>query len=431
MNLLTAHPGQAPSGALVPPTRTASPAPSRDLKTTARQLAKRGQKALRVARVSAAAGLRAIPVVRESLHIPSNGTFQIHSSSSEGVRIHMLSPEHTFDRPVPHMPFEREVHERFTLEQRGTYHSTFVAELNRGRFWGHYGGAVFTRNGQLVPAVSKDVWGTRLHSAFTRARLPSPEWLPGKTLCLTTPEATANFHHWMVDLLPRIGMIERAGYELADFDRVLIKHRNLPFQRETLRRAGIDERRIRIVDDQTHIEAETLVVPSMHLADIRVPAEDMRYTRGLFVPEEPSIGAGWRRLWVGRADAAYRRVLNLDELRPLLDRYGFEEVAMSRYSVEEGARLFSEAAVIMGPNGSALANLLFAHPNCKVIEFFAPEWVVCYNWMIAANLGMDYTAMIGEGPRPPKGTLPRNLEQDIVLRQDQFAQVLADALPNG
>jgi capsular polysaccharide biosynthesis protein len=432
MNLLTAMPGQLPGGAIstaAPRARKTLAEPT--LKERTRQFAKRGQKALRVARVTAAAGLRAIPVVRDSLHIPRNETFSIHSSHSDGVRIHMIAPERRFERPLPHMPEETDVHFRFTQENRGTYGATFVAELTRGRIWGHYGGSVFTRNGQLIPLLSKDVWGPRLHSAFARARLPNPEWLPGRTLSLITPEASANFHHWMVDLLPRIGMVERAGYSLQDFDRILIKYRGLPFQRETLRRAGVDERRIMVVSDDSHLEAETLVVPSMHMEDVRVCPEDMRYVRSLYLPSEPAPGTAWRRLYVGRSDAEYRRLLNRETFTPLFERYGFEEVAMSRYSVEEGAKLFSEAAVIIGPNGSALANLLFAHPECKVIEFFAPEWVVCYNWMIATNMGLDYTAMIGDGARPPAGTLPRQLRQDIAIEPSRLERVLADILPHG
>jgi capsular polysaccharide biosynthesis protein len=430
MNLLTAIPGtghEQPIGTR--PSRGDNKPPLlSELKDRTRRAAKAGQKLLRVARVHANAALRAVPVLREGLHIPANRMFPVRTSAMDGVKIHVVEPEHAYERPLPHMPGESEVHYCFTAEHRGTYHGSFVAELSRGRIWGYYGGSVFTRNGQLIPALSKDIWGPRLHSAFTRSRLPRPEWLPGKTLSLLTPEASGNFHHWMVDVLPRIGFVQRAGYSLKDFDRILLKYRGLPFQKETLRRAGIDEKRIMVVDDDTHIEAETLVVPSMHMADVRVSPGDMEIVRRFFLREEPPRGSAWRRLYVGRSDAAYRRVSNANELNAVLEKYGFEEVAMSRYTVEEGARLFSEASIIVGPNGSALANLLFAPRDCRVVEFFAPKWVVCYNWMIAANLGMDYTALIGRGARPPHGTLPTDLKQDIDLDVDLFERVLREKL---
>lgn len=399
------------------------------LKDGVRRFAKTGQKAARILQVNALGAVRAVPALRNALHLPRNRMAETVSSAADGVRIHRVAPEERYERALPRMPGETEVHEIFRREHRGTYHPTFVAELNRGRIWCNYGGSVFTRNGHLIPDLSKDIWGPRLHSALASVRLPSPEWLPGRTLSLVTPEASGNYHHWMMDLLPRLGFLERAGFSPRDFDHVLVKYRALPFQKESLRRCGIEEARIRVVNDDTHIEAETLVVPSLHLADVRVPPADMRYVRRVFLPQEPRPGTAWRRLYVGRADAAYRKVTNADGLAKLLAKYRFEEVAMSRYSLEEGAKLFSEAAVVMGPNGSALANLLFAHPECRVVEFFAPGWVVCYNWMIAANLGLDFTALIGRGERPPPGTLPQELKADIDLDLDQLEDVLRGIAP--
>lgn len=430
MNLSSAISGSAApaSAASLRPSRPAAKSSWKYLKPQSIRLAKQAQKALRIARVHAASTLRALPVVRDSLHLPRNDVHPVRSSPGEGVRIRVVSPEDTFVRALPFMPGEAETHDLFVREQRGRTHATFVAELHRGRLWTFYGGSVFTREGRLIPSLSKDVWGPRLHSAFARTRLPKPEWLPGRTLSLITPEAAGNYHHWMMDLLPRIGMLQRAGYSLSEFDRVLLKCRGLPFQKETLRRAGLDERKIVLVGDNQHLEAETLIVPALHMEDMRVNADDTRFVRQLFLPEEPAPGAAWRRLYVGRSDAAYRRVINKPDIRPILDRYGFEEVTMSKLTVEEGARLFSEAAIVAGPNGSALANVLFAHPDCRVIEFFAPGWVVPYNWMIGANLGLSYTVLIGRGNRPAPGSLPRELRQDIDLVPEQLEIAIAEAV---
>ena len=419
---------QVTSGSSLPSQPTPPPSSLKRLKDGSRRLAKTGEKVLRLARVQLLGGVRALPVTRNALHLPCNDLFEIKSSPRDGVKIHRVSPEQPYTRAVPEMPGETEVHEQFAKESRGVYGASFVAELARGRLWGNYGGVVFTRNGHLVPALSKDIWGPDLHSAFAVARLPRPEWLPGRTLSLVTPEASSNYHHWMIDLLPRVGILQRAGFEARDFDHVLLKYKALPFQRETLRRCGIDEKRIRVVADNAHIEAEHLVVPSLHLADVRVSADDLQFVRRLFVPTEPPPKAARRRLYVGRSDAAYRRVTNQAELSRLLEKYGFEEVAMSRYSVEAGAKLFSEAEIIVGPNGSALANLVFAHSKAKVIEFFAPGWIVCYNWMIGANLGLPFTAIIGRGDRLPRGALPRDLKQDIDLDLALVENVLRTAL---
>jgi capsular polysaccharide biosynthesis protein len=393
-----------------------------------RRLIKNAEKQVRTGRIRATACLRELAVLRSALNLPRNDFFSLHNSADDGVELRLVEAEQSFVRKLPHMPGEAAPHWIFRTECQGTFPASFVAAFTRGRFWGYYGGSVFTEDGRLVPELSKDVWGEGLHSALLRARLPKPQRLTGSTLSLVTPEAAGNYHHWTVDLLPRAGLAIRAGYKLQEFDHVLIKDRGLPYQLEGLRRLGIDEGKIIRVTDDLHVQADHLVVPSVRHDNTRVGPGDLRFTRSLYLPQEPTPAAARRRLYISRRDASFRRVSNEAEIMPLLHERGFEEVAMSKLSVAEQAKLFSEAAVLVGPNGSALANLAFANPACRVIEFFAPGWVVGYNWMLSELVGLDYTAIIGEGARPPEGTLPCEVKQDIRLDVTKLKAVL-DLLP--
>lgn len=393
-----------------------------------RRYAKRAEKLLRIGRVHALSCAREFAWSRARLNLPRNDTFPLIASEPDGVAIRLVEPETPFNRPVPYMPGELEPHESFLKEQRGSFPATFVAEIKNGRFWGYYGGSVFTADGRLIPELSKDVWGPQLHSAFVRSRLPRATRLAGRTLSLVTPEAASNYHHWTVDLLPRAGLVQRAGYNFADFDHVLIKHSGLPYQEEGLQRLGIDKSKVIRVEEDLHVEAETLVVPAVRHDNTKVSRSDMEFVRRLYLPEEPSPRSARRRIYVSRRDASFRRVINEEAFMPLLKEHGFEEIAMSKMSVAEQARVFSEAQFLVGPNGSAFANLVFANPACHVIEFFAPGWVVGYNWMICANFGLPYTAIVGDGPRPAPGSLPREIKQDIFLDLQALRSAL-EALP--
>lgn len=390
-----------------------------------RRCAKRAEKLMRIGTVNALSCARQVPWVRTRLNLPRNDMVSLHGPAVEGITVRPVDGEEPFDRPLPYMPGELEPHESFLKEQRGVSPATFVVELHRGRFWGFYGGSVFTEDGRLCPELSKDVWGPRLHSAFVKTSLPRATWLPGRTLSLVTPEAAANYHHWTVDLLPRAGLAQRAGYRLSEFDHVLIKHRGYPFQEEALQRLGIDKSKIIRVEDNLHVQAETLVVPSVRHDNTKVGRKDMEFVRRLYLPSEPSATPAFRRLYVSRRDASFRRVTNEPDLMPLLQKHGFEEISMSKLSVAEQAKIFSEAQFVIGPNGSALANLLFANPACQVVEFFAPGWVVGYNWMICAAFGLPYTAIVGRGSRPAAGTLPREIKQDIDLDLETMKTVLS------
>lgn len=378
-------------------------------------LLKHGEKLARLGRVRTLASLRELAVIRSWLCLPRNEVFALRTSQADGVTQRLVDPEEPFRRRLPEMPGEPIIHWSFRKEQNGSYPASFVAEVKNARFWGHYGGMVFTRDGRLIPEVSKDVWGPDLHSAYTRLRFPPTRPLPGRTLSLVTPEAAGNYHHWTVDLIPRAGLAEKAGFALNAFDHVLVKDRALPYQVEALRRLGIKDDRVIRVQDNTHLHVEHLVVPAVRHDNTRVSPRDILYTRGLFLPEEPPRSAARRRLYVSRRDASFRRVLNEEQVLPILREHGFEEVAMSKLSVAQQAQLFSETEFVVAPNGSALANLVYANRACRVLEFFAPGWIVGYNWMLCDALGMQYVALIGEGERPPQGTLPRDVQADIVL----------------
>lgn len=389
-----------------------------------RRLVKKAEKQVRKGRMATMACLRELAITRTALNLPKNDVYSLAAEPTAGVKVHSLDPEHPFERQLPHMSGESEMHWIFRTGQCGYIAASFVAELHGGRFWGYYGGSVFTDDGRLVPELSKDVWGPKLHSAFVATHLPKLQQLAGRTLSLVTPEAATNYHHWTVDLLPRAGLAQRAGFALSDFDHVLVKDRGLPYQLEGLRRLGIDDNKIIRVTDDMHFQCEVLVVPAVRHDNTRVGLTDLNFTRRLYLPEEPTPAMAKRRLYISRRDASFRRVVNEDELMPLLHAEGFEEIAMSKMSVAEQARIFSQAAVLIGPNGSAFANLVFANRACRVVELFAPGWVVGYNWMLSDLLGLDYTAVIGEGPRPPEGTLPRELKQDIQIDIAKFKAAL-------
>ncbi len=394
-----------------------------------RRLAKNFEKQLRRARLFATAPLREFAVIRTALHLPRNDFFPLATSQPDHVTVHPVDPAENFSRPLPFAPGETSPPPSFLKEQTGTVPATFVAELGDGRFWGYYGGSVMLSDGRLITELSKDVWGPRLHSAQIRAAFPRPRRLAGRTLSLVTPEAAANYHHWNFDLLTRAGLARRAGFDLAAFDHVLIKHHNLPYQIESLTRLGLDPARVRLVQPEDHFECDTLVVPAIRDDNTRVNRADLEFLRRLYLSEEPSPAASRRRLYISRNDAKFRRVANEPEILPLLKQHGFEQISMSGRSVADQARLFSEAAIIVAPNGAALSNLAFANTRCRLIELFAPSWIVPYMWMITAHLGIRHTALIGRGPRLVPGVLPHGIRDDItidpVLLQQAIEQNLA------
>jgi hypothetical protein len=391
-----------------------------------RKIAKTGQHGWRRARRQGCGLLRRVPALRAALTLPLPGSVPLAALDPQAGTVRLVDVAQSFTRPRPRLPRGVELPWEFARHPVVSLPATHVASLHGARFWGHYGGSVFTGAGALIPELSKDVWGPGLHSAHVRWRLPALRPLPGRTLSLVTPEAASNYHHWTMDVLPRAGLVHRAGWRLDEFDHVLLKSEGRPFQREGLARLGIPEDRLIEVSAHTHLRVEHLVVPSVRDDSAAVSPADVAFVRRLFLEAEPAAGTARRKVYLSRRDAAFRRVSNEEELRPILQRHGFEEVSLAGLTVAQQARLLSEAAVVVAPQGAALANLVFANPATRVIDLLAPGWVVPFAWHTCALLGLDYTAIIGEGPRTPEGVLPQGIRDDIRINPQQLESVLAE-----
>lgn len=361
-----------------------------------RRLAKSLQFHARRVQISALAVPREFTWLRRRLHLPRNDVFDPLADSAPRVRVTRLDEPAVFRRPLPRLlepsPESLAFFQTHTTEEIG---ASYVAELDGAVAWGHPTGGVFTADGRFVPAFTHDPCGARFHAAWARLRLPRPRPLAGRTLYLVTPEAIDNYHHWMIDLLPRLGLVQRAGYDLASFDRVILNWAARRYQQETLARFGIRADRVIAADAALSVRAEQLVVPSLKLTNQSLPPADAAFLRQSFVRGEPP--GGHRRLFLSRADAGFRRLAGETELHPWLRDNGFEIITGGALTVAEQARLFSEAAVIAGPAGAAFANLVFAASPARVIEIVPPQWLAAFHWMISARLGLEHTIVLGAG----------------------------------
>lgn len=394
--------------------------------SSARKLAKSLLYHARAARIRALAVPRRSTWLRRQLNLPANETFDpFRDAPPPGATFAALEPAATFRRPLPELPdahpaalafFARHTEE--SLAPRG------VATFDGGVAWGHPTGGVFTAQGHFVPVFTHDPCGDAFHTVWTRLHLPAPRRLAGRVLYLVTPEATDNFHHWLVDLLPRLGLVQRAGHRLADFDRVIVNHAGRGYQFATLERLGIPREKIVAADASLLVRADQLVVPSLKASNQTLPSSDLAFLQRSFLGHRPN-GRPSRRIFLSRADAAFRRLSNEPALHPLLRAHGFEIVTPGQLSLPEQARLFAEAAVVAGPAGAGFANLVFANPPAHAIEIAEPGWLAAFHWMISARAGLRHTVLLGEG-EVMRGVPDSSARQrDIVVDPEKLAALLS------
>ncbi len=91
-------------------------------------------------------------------------------------------------------------------------------------------------------------------------------------------------------------------------------------------------------------------------------------SRHMAPPPKPELSPFGRRLYLSRQGIAARRVVNEDEVVALLSRFGFEAVVMHEHPPEVQVAILEKANVLVGPHGSAFANLMFCRQRKLIIE---------------------------------------------------------------
>ncbi|MGF1498254.1 MAG: tetratricopeptide repeat protein [Elainellaceae cyanobacterium] len=292
---------------------------------------------------------------------------------------------------------------------------TFVATLDHGRAWVApqvsswqvcEAIAVFTAGGDVLGDLSRS-YPWKLpgcpHDPLLRHRLLQMQELPpvetiGGTVVLLSGLSGQVYYHWMMDVLPRWGLVQRSGLTLDQIDYVVVNSQQRPFQAASLRQLGIPASKIIESDRHPHLQAERLVVPSFPGHLDWVPAATLTYLRQIFLPTlgRRNLATQPRRFYISRQQAHHRRVLNETDVLSVLQPLGFVPVVLESLSLMEQVALFAQAQAIVAPHGAGLSNLAFCQPGAQVLELTAPSYVRTDYWIVSHHLGLRHACLVGE-----------------------------------
>jgi capsular polysaccharide biosynthesis protein len=92
-----------------------------------------------------------------------------------------------------------------------------------------------------------------------------------------------------------------------------------------------------------------------------------------------------------------RKILNESEIEDLFQKRGFTTVEAERLTFSEQVALFSQADILVGGSGAAMANLVFCPPTTKILIFISkfPDTSYWYWQNIACAIGNRVTYVLG------------------------------------
>ncbi|KGP91095.1 capsular biosynthesis protein [Pontibacillus chungwhensis BH030062] len=262
-----------------------------------------------------------------------------------------------------------------------------VSVIPNGRIWGK-NGAILTPDNYLIGDVSFE--GVHItsenHSIFKQKGLPSVSHY--KNVADLTHVYSGNYYHYMYEVLPRIDLLHQSNLTINYY--VVNEGFGERYQSETLKRLGIDERQLVPTHDHFHLQAEKLIVPSQPSFPTKWAYEFLRKT----FSNPNTSSSDKKRIFIKRRWS--RNFTNIDQLVELLEGLGFVTLELEDLSVANQVEIFSSAEIVIAAHGAGLTNLTFCQPGTKVLEIFAPTYIIPHYWAISALGNLRYHYLIGE-----------------------------------
>jgi tetratricopeptide (TPR) repeat protein len=264
-------------------------------------------------------------------------------------------------------------------------------------------------------------------------QLPLPKARPipiSGTVAVLTGLSGHNYYHWMVDILPRLALLQQSGFPLDQVNRFFLNSIRQPFQRDTLAALGIPLEKIVESDRQPFIQANCLLVPSFAGPLGWLEAWAMDWLRQQFLPLAEAIAANTQlpeRIYISRARANHRRVLNEAAIIDQLKAYNITPIQLETRSFAEQVALFAQAKLILAPHGGGLTNLIFCRPETIVIEFINPAYIRHYYWVISHQRSLQHYLISGQpfAGEPLRQLMYANpLLEDIWIHPEQLVNFL-------
>lgn len=227
-------------------------------------------------------------------------------------------------------------------------------------------------------AIDPIVSAATRESVFSLARASDP--VPLNTALALVGVSSSNYWHWLMEFLPRV-LVWR-GQPGFDEVPIIVDHQIPEQYLEALRTfAGRDGPFI-VLEPGKAVAVKRLLTASMfvnipHFPRAGVPTNEATILDAELLAqqlahlgpalEELEVGhPGADRIFLTRPASPHRGAANMAEVENWFQEHGFKLVEMGELSFVEQVQSMRGARVVVGTNGAALANMLFARPGTRI-----------------------------------------------------------------
>lgn len=230
--------------------------------------------------------------------------------------------------------------------------------------------------------------------AYFKRFKPVSKYQPGKWFsCLLF--WGNGYYHWLCDVLPRLHYVLKL---LPDDVRFIVPDNMQDWQRRSLELIGVPiDHCVEFDGKRPWLLEQFYYAPPVAMTGDHDATSIQNVSQCLLrAIESKQVKPERLRLWISRAKARCRRIVNEDAILDAMADKRFTKIYAEDYSFEEQIALFQQAEAIVAPHGAGLTNMLFCQPGTKILEIFEPSTQRRCYWSLARALGHDYRCFIGE-----------------------------------
>lgn len=332
-----------------------------------------------------------------SLSIPQSyySTVQqwlLDSQYSQAVKLGFEKAD-SFHRKLP-KSLTQDIHSSFLKEENRLGQAIFAYKLSDIRVWSEQG-TVITPDNKIIVELSPEFRDSpQEFNIFQQSNLKRPKFLKGQTILLAAPAGQV-YGHWMMDVLPRLAVLERLGISWQEADHYFVNSYQRHFQSRSLELLDIPKHKWVSGEKIGHVQCKKLIAPSLPGLSGNMPDWAVTWLRNRFLPhaKNPQLGS---KIFVVRKSPSGRNLLNQNHIIQELQKYGFVEVELERLSFEEQIGAFYYADTVIGANGSGMFNMIFCQPETIVVELFGDSSVNVCQWAASQSVNINYAYLIGK-----------------------------------
>lgn len=298
----------------------------------------------------------------------------------------------------------------------------FVVELAEGRAWGdRITTAMITPDNQLV----SQTYSGAAELIVSSDQLPPAQYIDGTVVFLSVRWGAVGYFHWIFDILTRLELLRLSGIDFESIDKFVINRYGQKFQIETLTHFGIPREKIIESSKVPHIQAKSLIVPSLpQLRAYRDARWACNALKQRFInPQDLQSFGKLERIYINRKDAPHRRVVNEDQVISFLEDWGFTSIALESMSFSEQVLCMASAKIVVAVHGAGLSNLVFCNPGTKVLEIFSPAHVQNTYWRISNVCELEHYHLMSDDTHPDVDLSERSVKRDVCVNLDDLTKL--------